>query len=300
MAVEGELAAILGELGRARWKCATGEDLPPIESPSSLWPEELEPHFTNVDLAVARTRAAWEDNPEVRESEALFLDMIASAKRFIYAENQYFASPRIAAAIARRMSEADPPEIVIVSPLRSDGWLEQKAMDATRVRLCQFVGRADTRNRFRIYNPVTEAGQPIYVHAKVMIVDDHLLRVGSSNMNNRSLGLDSECDLAIEASDERQSATIAGVRTRLMAEHLGASEEVVAATFAKERSLIGTIQALQRGGRTLELLEFEEPGEVEKFVAETELLDPKSPDMMFENMTKRTLFSGLRRRVDRP
>ncbi|HEY0275012.1 MAG TPA: phospholipase D-like domain-containing protein [Paenirhodobacter sp.] len=35
------------------------------------------------------------------------------------------------------------------------------------------------------------------MHAKVMIVDDRVLRVGSSNFNNRSLRLDSECDVIL-------------------------------------------------------------------------------------------------------
>ena len=75
-------------------------------------------------------------------------------------------------------------------------------MDAARVRLAQVIGSADPDNRFRIYTPVTEGGDDIYVHAKIMIVDDRILRVGSANLNNRSLGLDSECDLALEADGD--------------------------------------------------------------------------------------------------
>ena len=48
--------------------------------------------FEDVDIAIARTRAAYDDLPEVREIETLYLDMIAAAKRFIYFENQYFTS----------------------------------------------------------------------------------------------------------------------------------------------------------------------------------------------------------------
>ena len=299
MAVEGEVAAALGELARARWKCATGKDLAPVVSSHSVWPDDLEPDFTDVDLAIARTRAAYRDNCEIRESEALFLDMIAAAKRFIYAENQYFSSPRIAAAIAKRIEEADPPEIVLINPIRADGWLEQKAMDAARVRLGQVIGVSDTRNRFRIYTPRTEGGASIYVHAKVMIVDDRMLRVGSSNMNNRSLGLDSECDLALASEGDAASAAIARLRTRLLAEHLGVEEAAVRAKFAETESLIATIEALQGPGKTLELLEFEKPSDIEKFIADTELLDPKSPDEMFEGMTRRSLYAGLRNRLAR-
>jgi phosphatidylserine/phosphatidylglycerophosphate/cardiolipin synthase-like enzyme len=226
--------------------------------------------------------------------------MIRAAKRFIYAENQYFTSPRIAQAIIERMREETPPEIVLVNPIRADGWLEQVAMDAARVRLAKVIGTHDPGNRFRIYTPVTEGGDDIYVHAKVMIVDDHILRVGSSNMNNRSLGLDSECDLALDAADDdADQTTIARLRTRLMAEHLGVEEAEVEGLFARTQSLIGTIEALQSEGRSLRLLDFEEPGEAEKFIADTELLDPESPDAMFEELTRKSLLARLGDRLQR-
>jgi phosphatidylserine/phosphatidylglycerophosphate/cardiolipin synthase-like enzyme len=222
--------------------------------------------------------------------------MIASAERFIYAENQYFTSPKIADAIIRRMEEPDPPEIVLVGPIKAEGWLEQVAMDAARIRLAQLIGRSDKQNRFRIYTPKTAGGEDIYVHAKVMIVDDRILRVGSSNMNNRSLGLDSECDLALKTDGEEQTAAIAELRTRLLAEHLGAEREEVARLFAETGSLIRTIEQLQRPGKTLALLPVEEPGDAAKLIADRELLDPKSPDAMFEQMTRRSLFDAFRRR----
>ena len=229
-----------------------------------------------------------------REIETLYLDMIAAAKRFIYAENQYLTSPKIAAAIRRRMEEPDPPEIVVVGPIKAEGWLEQVAMDATRLRLIKIIGQSDPQNRFRVYTPKTEGGDDIYVHAKIMIVDDRILRVGSSNMNNRSLGLDSECDLALEASTDAERQAIASIRTRLMAEHCSVSEQELAAKFAETGSLITTIESFQQG-RHLQLLQYEKPTGVSKTIAETELLDPKSPDAMFEGMTRRTLFDGLKR-----
>lgn len=293
MAVDGPLAAALGELACDRWERATGKKLGPVRDAEPIWPDDLEPDFRDQQFAIARTSADYGEHPEVKEVEALFLDMIASARRFIYAENQYFTSPKIAQAIRKRICGSDPPEIVFVNPIRAEGWLEQVAMDAARVRLAQVIGREDPGNRFRIYTPVTEGGDDIYVHAKIMIVDDRILRVGSANLNNRSLGLDSECDLALQADGDATEAVIAGVRTRLMAEHLGASEEEVRTMFDRTGSLIGTIEALQREGRTLKLLELEKPGEATAFIADTELLDPKSPDAMFEGFTSKSLFSGL-------
>ena len=303
MIVDGEAARALGELGRERWHRATGDTLPVkhIADGHDIWPTGLIPDFEDVDLGIARTRAAYEETPEIREIETLYLDMIASAKRFIYAENQYFTSRKIAEAIANRMKEKDPPEIVLISPVQADGWLEQKAMDAARVRLCQAIGAIDTQNRFRIYNPVTTGGTPIYVHAKIMIVDDKILRIGSSNMNNRSLGLDSECDLVLDTRGSNASAQpgITALRTRLMAEHLGVNPEEVSETFESTGSLIDTITRLSNPGKTLNLLKFEEPGDVETFIADNEILDPEHPDAFFEALDKRGLWKKWRKKLGR-
>ena len=71
-------------------------------------------------------------------------------------------------------------------------------MGTARARVLEMIREADV-DRFRLYTPVTEQRAHIYVHAKVAVIDDRLLRLGSSNVNNRSMGLDTECDLAIEA-----------------------------------------------------------------------------------------------------
>jgi phosphatidylserine/phosphatidylglycerophosphate/cardiolipin synthase-like enzyme len=298
MAVNGPLAQRLADLSRERWRRATGEELPVLPAREDLWPDELDPHFRDSRFAVARTQAPYADWDEVKEIEALFIDAIASAECFIYLENQYFTSPRIAAAIMRRMEASNPPEIVLVTPIRGEGWLEQMAMDATRLRLLKIIGAADPDNRFRVFTPKTIGGQDIYVHAKVLIVDDALLKIGSANMNNRSLGLDSECDLALHARTQEEQSTIAAIRTRLMAEHVGATEAQVAEAFARTGSLLATISELTREGvRRLEPLPYEKPTGASKFIAETELLDPKSPDAMFEGMTRRTLFEPLRGRL---
>ena len=94
-------------------------------------------------------------------------------------------------------------------------------MGSNRERLLRRLAAADRQGRLRAcWLGEPEASQrEINLHAKLIIVDDRLMRIGSSNLNNRSLGLDSECDLAIEASDERARRAIAGLRDRLLAEH---------------------------------------------------------------------------------
>lgn len=292
MMMRGEVAGQLAELGRERWSTATKAKLDPVERCQDNWPEELPAMFRDVDIAIARTRAAYDDRPEVREIETLYLDMIAAATRFIYFENQYFTSARIGAAIATRMAEPDPPEIVMVMPRQADGWLEQQAMDAARLKLIAAIGEKDKGNRFRVYVPVTKKRADIYVHAKISIVDDRLLRVGSSNLNNRSQGLDSECDVIIDAALAANADTppaMTALRHRLLAEHLDCSPEEFAAAEGKCGSMVDAIEALAGPGKSLELLPMEGLNEAEEFIASNELLDPESPEAMLDPIGKRGL-----------
>ena len=191
------------------------------------------------------------------------------------------------------MAEPDGPEIVLVGPERADGWLEQTAMDLARARLWRAIGKADARRRFRIYHPFTQGGAPIYVHAKIMVVDDEVLRVGSSNWNNRSLRLDTECDVTIELAGA--DSRIAAIRDGLMAEHLGRSPEEVAAAFAQTGSLIETVERLRGAGRSLRPYAPPQLSEIEKALADNEALDPENPDEMFEPFSG----GGLLRRLGR-
>jgi phosphatidylserine/phosphatidylglycerophosphate/cardiolipin synthase-like enzyme len=292
MLMRGPVASDLSELGRERWKNATDEDLGPIEPCECSWPEELPAMFGDVDIAISRTHAAYRGTEEIREIEALTLDMIAAARRFIYFENQYFTSAKIAAAIAARMEEPNPPEIVLVMPRTAEGWLEQVAMDAARLKLMAAIGHKDTGNRFRIYVPVTAGGEDIYVHAKIAIVDDRLMRVGSSNLNNRSMGLDSECDVTIDMAlpaNRDCGPAITALRHRLLSEHLGCSEEQIEEAERQASSMVDAIEALRGEGKTLELLDMESLGATKEFIAANELLDPESSDAMLDPIAKRGL-----------
>ncbi|MGP2435618.1 hypothetical protein ACTUQ0_15540, partial [Listeria monocytogenes] len=64
------------------------------------------------------------EQPPRHEIEALYVDLIARAKRWFYAESQYFASRKVAEAMAKRLAEPDGPEFVIVHPTSAQGWLE--------------------------------------------------------------------------------------------------------------------------------------------------------------------------------
>lgn len=281
----GPAARAVAELARERWESGTGQRLDPIPESSESWPEGVDPLFTDVDVAISRTRPEHGGATLVHEVELLWLASIAAARRSIYVESQYFASRRIAEAIAERLREPDGPDVVVLNPWTADGWLSEKAMGTARARALEIVREADVHDRFRLYTPVTEQREHIYVHAKVTVIDDRLLRLGSSNLNNRSMGLDTELDVAVEAVEgrpgaDRLAAKIVGVRHRLLAEHLGCEPDDVATAIADTGSLVQGIERLRRPtGRSLVPFEPPELSPADRALAESELMDPeKTPN----------------------
>jgi phosphatidylserine/phosphatidylglycerophosphate/cardiolipin synthase-like enzyme len=298
-AVEGPVTHALGELFRERWHAAGGKPMGPPVPGASCWPEGLQPDFTDQPVAIARTMPEMDDQAAVHENEALFLAQIARAKRYVYIESQYFASRRVAEAIARRLDEERGPDFVIINPLTAQGWLEPIAMDTARARLVEALRRRDRHGRLRLYHPFTAGGEAIYCHAKILIADDEVFRLGSSNLNNRSMRLDTECDLAIAAeADSAAGRRIAAIRDELLAEHLGVAPKQVGEAIARTGSLIAAVEVLRgQPGRTLRPYEVPDLSSVEEWLADNEVLDPEGPDEMFEAFSQRKgLFRRLRRR----
>jgi phosphatidylserine/phosphatidylglycerophosphate/cardiolipin synthase-like enzyme len=296
-ALAGAAASALADLCRERWQRASGEALQPVKAERPCWPGNLDADFTGLDVAIARTFPEMPDAPGVHEIERLFVAQIESARRLVYVESQYFASRKIAEAIARRLDEPDGPEIVILNPVAAEGWLQPVAMDTARARLMEALRRRDRNGHLAMYHPYTADGEPIYVHAKIMIIDDRELRVGSANLNNRSMRLDSECDILVTGDSDATASTITAIRNGLLAEHLARPIEVVTATLDRTGSLIATIEQLRRDGARLRPYTVPDLSTVEAWLADNEVLDPEGPDEMFEPLTKRGIFRG---RLSRP
>jgi phospholipase D1/2 len=282
MLVDGDAAAALGELVRERWLHATGEKIKiqTLDAASDPWPQSLQPAMHDVSVAIARTTADHAGMEGVREVERLYLDSIASAERFIYIENQYLTAHSIEEALIKCLQHADGPEVVIVMPQKTGGWLEQHTMDVLRARMVRKLRAADRDGRLRLYYPQlsTSSDTSLMVHAKVMVIDDRLLRVASSNLSNRSMGLDSECDLAIEADPASETGqAIRRLREQLLAEHLGAEAAVLRETMKCEQSLIAAIESLCGNERTLHPLDTEIDPEIDKLVPQSALIDPERP-----------------------
>jgi len=261
MAMDGEAARVLDEIVRERWFLATGHPLKrTIVEGADPWPPLLPVSLTDANVALARTRAALNDDPQICEVQALYLDMIARAKRTIYIENQYFTSNALGEALAARLAEDDGPEVIAVLRLSSQGWLEAPTMGTLRTVLLKKLRDADKHGRFHAYYPYIPGlpeGQCCDLHSKLMIVDDEVVRIGSANFSNRSMGLDTECDAAIEArGDKRIGRVIHRFRNELLAEHLGTSaEQVEVALNRAGGSVQRAIEALASDGRSLHKFE---------------------------------------------
>lgn len=272
MMVDGEAARTLGDLARDRWKRATGERLKPVEADGDPWPDDVEPHLRKVMVGVSRTEPARRQAPGVRENEALHIESINQAKNLIYMENQYFTSPIIASALARRLDEADGPEIVLVSTGESPSWFDQATMDGARAAILRRLRKADVHGKLSAFRPLTRRGRNIIVHAKMTIIDDRMIRVGSTNLNNRSCGFDTECDISVE--QPRPDGTIRRLRQESIAHFLGVAPE----RFMQEEHVVGTVAgavAALNEGRLAPLTD-EDPGWWGRFIAEYQLGDPSS------------------------
>ena len=300
--VEGEAAAMLGDLCRRRWARSRGQDIAPrdLAAPAAapVWPEGFEAQFHDVQVGLARTEPAWRKEPEVRESEALHLAAIRAARHVIYMENQYFTSPALGEALAARLEEPDGPEVVVISTEHSPSWFDRMTMDKTRSALIRRLQGADRHGRFHAFCPETDAGKTIIVHAKHTIVDDIWLRAGSTNVNNRSAGFDTECDVMIEAEpdDAANRAAIHRHRCRTLGHFLNRTAEQVQAAVDRTGSLNKAIEVLDDGPlRRLRRLGPAPIGPVAGLIAAFHLGDPVSPaDSWRPWRRRRDLREGVR------
>jgi phosphatidylserine/phosphatidylglycerophosphate/cardiolipin synthase-like enzyme len=280
--VDGPAAAALGELFRDRWRRATGETLaacPPAHEPQ--WPGKVPPGFANVDVGISRTLAAWRDYPQVRETEALHVASIRAARACIYMENQYFTSPLIAEELARRLDDPDGPDVILVSTQRSPSYFDQITMDHTRMAFMKTLQQADRHRRLQVYCPVTTLGRAIIVHAKLTIIDDVLLRIGSANINNRSMGFDTECDMSFEASGPGSAghrAEITRLRNRLLAHWLGCRVSPLEGAIAETGRVGAALERLRSAGYCrLRPIESKSFGPLAALIADYHLGDPAAP-----------------------
>ena len=119
------------------------------------------------------------------------------------------------------------------------------------------------------------------------IFDDRLLRIGSANLNNRSAGLDTEVDAAIEADSPEVRRTIAAFRTMLIGHYFGRGLAETQDAIRETGSVAGAIDALDGHPRRLQPVDRNPVDPLGRFVASWALGDPLSPSDAWRPWTRR-------------
>lgn len=255
VAVEGEAARLAGDIARRRWLFATDEAIPAIAPQAQVRLVGTSDMMTNIEVAFARTEPAIRGRSAVTEAMDLTVAALKAARRHIYIESQYFASNRICDVLCERLADPDGPEVVLISTLSSHGTIERLVLGANRDRFVRRLSQCDKHGRMRAFYPVVPkpdgAEQEIIIHSKLVVVDDAFLRVGSSNLNQRSEGLDTELDIAVEAHSDAERRAIRALRDRLLAEHLDADPQTFGAAVRAQGRLGETIDAFNNKARGL-------------------------------------------------
>ncbi|MBX3227318.1 MAG: phospholipase [Labilithrix sp.] len=296
VALTGAPVSSLIELFVARWYGATGERLdrtrlvdeggeamPGLEFPITL-------PIPAARMGLARTVPEVPGRAPVQEVGALYVRAIEGAERLIYIESQYLTSCVVRDALISRMrnSERAKLDIVVVLPHKPEKLKEEVTVGVPQTSLLRLLQQeaAQYGHRLGLYNVVAGAkddGTPIYVyiHSKLMIVDDRYFIVGSANLTNRSMTIDSEIVAAYEARphDRALVNALRRIRVRLLLEHTGERADV--RTLVRPEGLVSRLDALAAEGTTrLRRHEVgdEEPNALVKTLHEValEFLDPWS------------------------
>jgi phosphatidylserine/phosphatidylglycerophosphate/cardiolipin synthase-like enzyme len=233
----GEAPLALEQYFFQRWQRAGGtlpRLSPPVPGGGDREPRGALP-LGPTTLALSRTQPR-RVGPAVREVERLFADAIAAAERMIYIETQYFSSRSVCDALVERMHARREPrlDVVVVVNRRAEAVKEEIAVglrQAENLERLRAVA-AETGHALGCYYSLAAGSadrEPVttYIHTKAMIVDDRFLTVGSANLTNRSMGLDSELHASWEAApgDAHLQERIRAIRVSLLAEHSGLSAE---------------------------------------------------------------------------
>lgn len=236
----GPLSEKLAELFSKNWKKATGHDLKlPRPAHETIWPDaegvSIPAHRAAISRTQARSLVRWKKS--VKEIRRLYMDAILSAQKLIYIENQYFSSLSVYRALSKRMKSATSKlQIIIIIPKMDQTLLEKIYAGIAQKRILNSLKRRARRrgHKLGVYYPAAPSSGgkdvPVFIHSKLMLVDDRFLTVGSANTNNRSMGLDTELNVSWEgeADGKHDGAVMRAlnkIRTELLSEHTGISSQ---------------------------------------------------------------------------
>jgi phosphatidylserine/phosphatidylglycerophosphate/cardiolipin synthase-like enzyme len=203
-------------------------------------PPPCGPHAVQVLRTYPATKPNYPFAPDGERSIARgYSKAVIRARRLIYIEDQYMWSTDVARLFARALRNNPELHLVVVVPRYPDvdGALALPPNIVGRQQALALCKRAGGE-RVHVFDVENHAGTPVYVHAKVCVVDDVWASVGSDNFNRRSWTHDSELSCAVldETRDEREPRDPAGtgdgarvyardLRLRLMAEHLDTTDD---------------------------------------------------------------------------
>lgn len=296
--IDGPAARGISDIVRYRWRLATQEQPRQRPVPTEQWPVHRQPDLENCRIALALTQPDAASPMRRGQSSRLALNAIHAAQNHIYIEAQYLTSFSIADAMAKRLADENPPEIVVVTTRLCHGFLEKLVMGANRRRIIRRLKRVDRQDRLRVMYPVVpdENGKShdVFIHSKLLIVDDSFIRIGSSNLNNRSEGLDTEADLAIEGHTASERTAIAQLRHRLLAEHLHSTPQEIGDTFERCQSLRATIDTHNTRPRGLRSFAVEVGTGAIDPVMGTGIVDPAKPFHPIATLRRQMQMIGTR------
>jgi uncharacterized membrane protein YdjX (TVP38/TMEM64 family) len=257
----------------------TAAAAPKARRRTPVWPDGLAPECENTLVGIARTAPQFGGQAEITEIRDLLLDGVDAAQTAIYAEAQYFTAEAFGLALRRRLASRHGPQFVLVSSQNHNGWLQQQTMGALRAQLDRDLRRVDEHGRYRAYYPhIPGIDGCLNVHSKVVSFDDRLLVVGSANLNNRSMGLDTEVAIALDSAlDARLARVIAALRERLLAEHLDCAPAAVADATRRAGNLIAAIEALRGDGRSLRPIDYSAELDPDAAEPAQAIVDPERP-----------------------
>ncbi len=168
-------------------------------------------------------------------------------------------------------------------------------MDRARGAMIWRLRKADIFDRFRAFWPATSGGETVIVHSKVTVIDDRVARVGSANLNNRSGGFDTECEMVVECDREEGRLAIAAFRDRLVGHFMACTGDSVAKARADHGGLVGAIDALNRERGRLKVIEPPGTTAFGEFVTRNHLGDPQDTrDAWRPNRRRERLYEELR------
>jgi phosphatidylserine/phosphatidylglycerophosphate/cardiolipin synthase-like enzyme len=227
-------------LGRIMARATSEPGLPDPLPPLGGSPSATGSHAVQVLRTYPTKRPAYPFAPDGERSIArMYSKALARARSLVYVEDQYFWSEEIAALFEAALSRAPELRLIVVVPRHPDrnGLISGPTSRLGQLTMMKSLARVGG-DRFAVYDLENERGAAIYVHAKVVVIDDVLAMIGSDNMNRRSWTHDSELSIAVldEERDEREPRDPAGLgdgarrfardlRLRLWQEHLGATSD---------------------------------------------------------------------------